>query len=72
MYSQFGKILIFLGGIFVFLGILFLLKEKIPILGKLPGDFTIKSKNFTVFLPLATCILLSVIISIAINIFKGK
>ena len=59
-----GKILIFLGLVIVLLGVFLLIFGKIPFLGKLPGDIYVSRKNFTLYFPLATCILLSLILSL--------
>ena len=58
-----GKLLIITGVIIAAVGGLFLLAGKLPWLGKLPGDIVIQRKNFTFYLPLATSILLSVIVT---------
>ena len=58
-----GKFLIITGIIIAAMGVLFLLSGKIPWLGKLPGDILIQRKNFTFYFPLATSILLSIIIT---------
>jgi hypothetical protein len=69
-FHQIGKILIF-GGIFLLLlGVLFFFGDKIPFLGKLPGDIYIKRKNFTFYFPIVTSILLSLLISLIIYLFK--
>ncbi|MDO8602799.1 MAG: DUF2905 domain-containing protein [Candidatus Omnitrophota bacterium] len=66
-----GKLLIFLGIILAVTGILFVFMGKIPWFGKLPGDIYIKKENFTFYFPLATSILLSVILSLII-FFIGR
>jgi hypothetical protein len=67
---QIGKILIF-GGIFLLLlGVLIFFGDKIPFLGKLPGDIYIKRKNFIFYFPIVTSILLSLLISLIIYLFK--
>jgi hypothetical protein len=68
--QQIGKLLIFLGLILVVLGGLFLLGDNIPFLGKLPGDIHIQKKSFNFYFPLTTCILLSLIISIILYLFR--
>jgi len=65
-----GKLLILLGLVLVGAGILFLLSDKIPWMGRLPGDITIKRDNYTVYFPLATCILISVIVSLILWFFR--
>jgi hypothetical protein len=58
-----GKFLIITGIIIAAVGGLFLLSGKLPWLGKLPGDILIQRKNFSFYFPLATSILLSIIIT---------
>lgn len=58
-----GRLLVITGVIIVILGGLLLLSGKVPWLGRLPGDIFIQRKNFTFYLPLATSILLSIIIT---------
>ena len=64
MMEFFGKILILFGILLVILGIIFSFFGKIPYLGKLPGDIYIKKENFTFYFPLASCILISIILSL--------
>jgi len=71
--NLFGKILILAGAIFIIMGLIFIFSGKIPFLGKLPGDFMIRRRDFTVYFPLTTSILISVILSavfILINLFR--
>lgn len=68
--APFGKLLIVIGLFIVGAGILLLLSDKIPWLGRLPGDITVKRDNFTFFFPLATCILISVILSLLFWLFR--
>ena len=68
--SDLARILIFLGGILVVVGLALLLLPKIPWLGKLPGDIVIKRENFTFFFPLGTSILISVILSLIFWLFR--
>ena len=62
-----GRILIVLGFVLVALGVLLTLGDKLPIrLGRLPGDFVIRGKHSVFYFPLATSILISVILSIVL------
>ncbi len=65
--AQTGKLLIFLGAVLVAAGLGFVLlgRTNLP-LGRLPGDIVYRGKNSTFYFPLATCILLSVVISIVL------
>ncbi len=71
-FSGFGKILIIIGVVIAGLGVLILLGGKIPWLGKLPGDFFFKSKNSTFYFPLATSIIISVILTIILMFINRK
>jgi hypothetical protein len=70
--SGFGKILIVIGLVIAGLGFLLLLGGKIPWLGKLPGDFYYKGKSFTFYFPLATCIIISIILTIILMFINRK
>ena len=59
-----GKTLIIFGVILIGMGLLLTFVNKIPYLGKLPGDMYIKKENFTFYFPLATSIIISVILSL--------
>ena len=68
-------LLLVTGGLIFTVGLILFFFEKIPWLGNLPGDIHIEGKNFSFHFPLMTCILLSVLITILINIimkFLGK
>jgi len=56
--------MIFLGIFLIVIGLMLLGYEKLPFFGKLPGDILIKRENFTVYVPLATSIILSILISL--------
>lgn len=71
-FQGIGKLLIIIGGILLILGVVFLFSPKIPFLGKLPGDFSIRGKGFSIYIPIATCIVLSVLLTIILNIFFRK
>lgn len=59
-----GKIVMIAGIAMVVLGGLLMLSGKIPWIGRLPGDIIVERKNFTFYFPLATSIVLSVILSL--------
>ena len=65
-----GKILILFGVVLVVLGLILSFAGKIPWLGNLPGDITIQRERFTFYFPLATCILISVILSLVLYWFR--
>jgi hypothetical protein len=61
--SSFGKILVVFGSVIVLLGVFLMYFDKIPFIGKLPGDIKIEKDNFRFYFPLMTCIIISVIVS---------
>jgi len=67
--THLGKIIVFAGLCIVLLGLFVMLGGKIPFPGKLPGDVHIQSPGFTLHFPLVTCILLSIVLTILLNIF---
>ena len=54
-----------------FLGLLLVLAGNLPFLGKLPGDISFQWGNVKVFMPLATMILVSVVLTIILNVLTG-
>ncbi len=63
------KMLIILGIIILAVGILYPYIKKIG-LGQLPGDLVFKSENSTLFFPIVSCIIVSVVLTILFNLFK--
>ena len=70
-WESVGKIFIVVGTVIALVGVLFLLLGRVPTLshwvswfGRLPGDIAIKRDNFSLYFPLATSIVLSVILSL--------
>ena len=64
--QQIGKILIVSGLAITFLGLIFVLGVK------LPGDVYIQRKNFSFYFPIATCIVLSVILTLIFWVFSRR
>ena len=61
--------LVFFGALMVLCGLLFMLAGKIPFLGQLPGDISIQTKRVHFYFPLATCLLISILLTLIVNIF---
>ena len=62
--ADFGRLLVFVGGLLLIVGIVLIVlgKTNLPI-GRLPGDIIYRGKNTTVYFPLATSILLSIVLT---------
>lgn len=65
-----GKMFIILGVVLVVIGLAFTYGPKIPWLGKLPGDISIKKDNFSFYFPITTSIIISIILTILFSIFR--
>lgn len=70
MMPAVGKMLIILGVIIILAGVLLLLANKIPFIGRLPGDILVKRENFTFYFPLTTSIIISLVLSLIFWIFR--
>jgi len=69
--SEFGKLLLIIGGMIFLLGLLLSFSGKIPYLGQLPGDILVKKKNFSFYFPLTTCIILSIVLTALLHFFTN-
>jgi hypothetical protein len=66
-----GRILIALGVFLVVLGLLFTIGAKLPLrLGRLPGDIYVRGKHTCFYFPIVTCLLLSVVLSFVMWLFR--
>ena len=65
-----GKMLVVVGIIFIVMGIAFLFADKIPFLGRLPGDISIQKERFSFYFPITTYIIISIVLSILFAIFR--
>ncbi len=67
---ELGKMLLIFGIFMVVVGLFLMFAPKIPLIGRLPGDIVIRRGNFTFYFPLATSIILSVLLTILFSIFR--
>ena len=71
MDQQTGKYILIAGVFIVLVGIIiYFFHDYLKWIGKLPGDIRIEKGNFRFYFPLATMILVSLFITLLINIFK--
>lgn len=68
--KKMGIFIILAGVALILVGLAIYFSDKIPFLGKLPGDFFIKKQNFTFYFPLATSLILSIIISLILYLLR--
>jgi hypothetical protein len=67
-FQGIGKILILGGAFLAFLGLLLVFWQRIPFLGKLPGDIFVHNGSFQFFFPIVTCIIISIVLTIILNL----
>ena len=70
MFGALGRFLILTGLIIMAIGLFLLFADKIPWIGRLPGDILIKKGKWTFYFPLATSILLSILLTLLLNLFR--
>jgi len=64
-----GRILLIIGGLVAFIGLVLMLGGRFfPWLGRFPGDFHFQRGNVSFFFPLATMIVVSIILTIGLNL----
>lgn len=68
--QDFGKILMLIGIVLLVAGAALYFLKGVPFPGKLPGDILIKKENFTFYFPLATSLLLSLLLTLLLYFFK--
>jgi hypothetical protein len=66
MMAQYGKFIVLVGLVIVGTGVVMMFFDKIPFLGKLPGDINIRKENFQLYVPITTSVLLSVVVSLVL------
>jgi len=69
-FGSIGKVLIIFGIVLVVLGFILILGDKIPWIGRLPGDIYIKRDKFTFYFPLMTSIIISLLLTFFFWLFR--
>ncbi len=67
-----GRWFIFIGLALVAAGLLFMLGAKLglPKLGRLPGDIVYRGRNTTIYVPIVTCFVVSVLLTLFLSVFR--
>ena len=71
-FEGFAKLLILFGIVLALLGALLLVVEKIPLIGRLPGDIYIRKGDFTFYFPLTTSILISILLTFLFSLVSRR
>jgi Protein of unknown function (DUF2905) len=66
-----GRLLLVGGIILGVLGVILILTPNLPFIGRLPGDIRIETDNVRIYLPLGTMLIVSVVLTVLLNLFGG-
>jgi hypothetical protein len=72
MFDSLARMLILFGVVLALLGGLLLLAGKIPFIGRLPGDFYFRGERWSVYFPLTTSILISILLTLLFSLFGRR
>lgn len=68
--GEMARVMIIIGVVLIVIGLVMLVLPRFPFLGRLPGDILIKKENLTFYFPLATSIVISIIISLILYLIN--
>jgi hypothetical protein len=68
--AEMGRLLLVLGALLFVLGLVLTFAGRVPLVGRLPGDIVYRRGNFTFYFPLATSILLSLLLTGLLWLFR--
>jgi len=66
--EELGKVLLITGGIIMLLGLLLVFHQHIPFFSKLPDDIIIRKEGFSIYFPLLTFLIVSIVLTIIVNL----
>ena len=64
-----GRLLILFGAVLLIVGVIVLVAGKVPFLGRLPGDLVLRKNGLTVFFPIVTIVIISLVLTLLLNLF---
>ena len=65
--AQFGRVLVLIGGVILGIGVLLVVADRVPLVGRLPGDIRVSGDGWTIYAPIATSIVLSVLVTVVLS-----
>jgi hypothetical protein len=61
-----------IGAVLLIVGLLVMFSDRVPFLGKLPGDVVVRKKNFTFYFPVVTSLLLSLVLTLVLSLWSRR
>ena len=71
-FEGIGRLLLVGGIVIAVIGLVLVLAPNIPFLGRLPGDIRIENENTRIFIPLGTMLLVSIVLTIVLNLISRR
>ncbi len=71
-FSGLGKLLMIGGTVLFVVGVLLFVGDKMPFFGRLPGDIFVQRKQFGIYFPVVTCVVVSVIVTVILNLISRR
>lgn len=68
--TELARFLMIAGTVIFVIGLVVLLAPKIPWIGRLPGDIDIRGNNYRIYIPIITCIILSILLTLLLNLIN--
>jgi hypothetical protein len=68
--AEIGRILLVVGGVLLVLGLVLTFAGRLPFLGRMPGDLVYRRGNFTLYFPIVTSIVLSLLLTAILWLFR--
>jgi hypothetical protein len=72
MSHELGRALVVIGSVIVVVGLVLVFSDRVPFLGRLPGDIIVKRKNFTLYFPIATGLILSLVLTLVLSLWSRR
>jgi hypothetical protein len=72
VFDSLAKVLILVGVVLALLGGLLLVVGKVPFLGRLPGDIVIRRENWSLYLPLTTSLVISIVLTVLVALIGRR
>jgi hypothetical protein len=66
--AQFGRVLVLIGTVVLVFGVLLVLADRVPFIGRLPGDIRVSGDGWTIYAPIATSIVLSILLTVVLSL----
>jgi hypothetical protein len=67
---ELGKLLVVIGAVILVAGVVLTLLGRVPWIGRLPGDIVVRRDNFVLVLPLTSCLVVSVLVSLVLYLLR--